>query len=452
MQETKQQATRQTTRQTTPATNPSITSPSSAKPPTADGRSSVRRDADRRTPAPMARGASNRAGAAAGTSAVIAAGVVAVTAALAAPAAHAVPPNYRVDVIGEAMNGFDMNEAGTIVGRQLDALQVGRAFVARRGAPAELLPLPKQWKSSDAYAISANGIIVGAVSLTTIASVGSRAAAWLPTADGYQFTLLQPVAGDTFSAAFGVNSAGDIVGGSGGLGLGSYPRAALFSTAGRPTLLNGIGTPADINEDRVIVASNLLLDLDTMAIQTIPLPQGNWQGFVAVDISNAGNLCGYVSGFSGCSTFPLRYLPSAGWQFIGGCATTTSASSVNDLGDATAFVANTGVWVSFSGEDPVSPSALIAPSQGSWFINGLGTITNRREMVASGRLNGEPTSRLLRLRPYLAEDLNDDGSVGAQDLAILLDAWGTFGGPPDLDGDGVVGATDIARLLAAWTG
>jgi len=367
-------------------------------------------------------------------------------------AAHAVPPNnYRVDVIGEGMNGFDMNESGTIVGRQLDALQIGRAFIARRGQPSELLPLPKQWRSSDAYAISANGIIVGAVSIQNIASVGSRAAAWFPTHDGYRFELLQPLAGDTFSAAFGVNSGGDIVGGSGGLGLGLYPRAATFSLKGA-TQLHGIGTPADINEDRVIVASNLLLDLDTMAIETIPLPPGNWQGFVAVDISNAGNVCGYVSGFSGCSTFPVRHLPGVGWQFVGGCATTTSASSVNDLGDATAYVANTAVWISFAGEDPVSPSALIAPSEGAWSINGLGTITNRRELVASGRLTGDPVSKLLRLRPYLAEDLNDDGAVGAQDLAILLDAWGTFGGPPDIDGDGVVGATDIARLLAAWTG
>ena len=78
-------------------------------------------------------------------------------------------------------------------------------------------------------------------------------------------------------------------------------------------------------------------------------------------------------------------------------------------------------------------------------------MTNRREMTATGRLSGETTNQLLRLRPYKREDLNDDGSVNAQDLAALLAAWGDFGGPADLDGDGIVGSADIAVLLSAWT-
>lgn len=365
-------------------------------------------------------------------------------------AAHAVvPPNYRVDVIGANLSGFDMNDAGTVVGRQLDALQVGKAFVAVRGQQPQLLPTPSKWQSSDAYAISSNGIIVGAVSAVSIASVGSHAAAWFPTESGYEFALLPPIAGDTHSAAFGVNSHGDIVGGSGGLGLGSYPRSAKFTATGA-TLLAGIGTPADVNESRVVVASNQLLDLDTMAITTIPLPPGNWQGFVAHDISETGNVCGYVAGFSGCSTFPLRHLAGIGWQFVGGCATTTAANSINDLGDVTAFVANTGSWVSFVGEDPVSPAALIAAGQGAWLITGVGSISNGRAMLASGRPVGETVNQLLRLRPYRPEDLNDDGSVDAQDIAVLLDAWGTFGGIADIDGDGIVAAPDLTALLSAW--
>ncbi len=46
-------------------------------------------------------------------------------------------------------------------------------------------------------------------------------------------------------------------------------------------------------------------------------------------------------------------------------------------------------------------------------------------------------------------DLNDDGIVGAADLALLLGAWGTAG-PGDLDGSGSVGAPDLALLLGAW--
>ena len=98
--------------------------------------------------------------------------------------AHAVPPNdYRVDVIGMGMTAFDMNDSGAIVGRQMNLLGVGRAFVAVRGAASQLLPIQAPWQSSDAYAISPNGVIVGAVSSSSIASVGSRAAAWYPNMD-----------------------------------------------------------------------------------------------------------------------------------------------------------------------------------------------------------------------------------------------------------------------------
>jgi hypothetical protein len=137
---------------------------------------------------------------------------------------------------------------------------------------------------------------------------------------------------------------------------------------------------------------------------------------------------------------------------VGGCATTTAATSVNDLGDATAYVANTSVWISFAGEDPVSPSSIIAPAEGAWLITGVGSVTNRRELVATGRLVGETVNQLVRLRPFRPEDLNDDGVVDAQDLAALLSDWGSFGGVADLDGDGVVGAADLAAMLSAWSG
>ncbi len=48
-------------------------------------------------------------------------------------------------------------------------------------------------------------------------------------------------------------------------------------------------------------------------------------------------------------------------------------------------------------------------------------------------------------------DLDDDGEVGAGDLAILLAGWGPCPGcPGDLDGDGVIDAADLAGLLAQW--
>ena len=208
-------------------------------------------------------------------------------------------PTCRVETLGLGLTGFAMNERGDVVGRRLSLTQIGTAFVVRAGGTAIVnLPTPAPWVSSDAYAISDTGVIVGAVSSASIASVGSRPAAWFPAKGGWRFTLLPALPGDTHGAAFGVNDLGDIVGGSGGLGLGSYPRAALFTPAGAKQL-NGVGTPADVNDSRVVVAGNQLLDLDTMAITTVPLPAGNWQGVVSVDVNEVGGFCGYILGFSG---------------------------------------------------------------------------------------------------------------------------------------------------------
>lgn len=48
------------------------------------------------------------------------------------------------------------------------------------------------------------------------------------------------------------------------------------------------------------------------------------------------------------------------------------------------------------------------------------------------------------------EDLNNDNVVNAQDLAILLGAWGTNNAVADINRDGTVNAQDLARLLSAW--
>lgn len=47
-------------------------------------------------------------------------------------------------------------------------------------------------------------------------------------------------------------------------------------------------------------------------------------------------------------------------------------------------------------------------------------------------------------------DLDGSGDVNAGDLAILLGAWGSTGGPADLNNNGLVGAEDLALLLGAW--
>ena len=59
-------------------------------------------------------------------------------------------------------------------------------------------------------------------------------------------------------------------------------------------------------------------------------------------------------------------------------------------------------------------------------------------------------------RIYMPEfpnpDLNCDGSVDGQDLAILLANWGNQWAPGDLDWSDSVDGADLGMVLAAWTG
>lgn len=359
-------------------------------------------------------------------------------------------PVYRVQVLGADLQGFGMNEHGDVTGRRVDAAQVGRAFVAPMGGAVELLPLPAPWVSSDGYAINDLGVIVGAVSTVTIASVGSHAAAWYPTAEGYEFVLLGALSGHEHSTATGVNNLGDIVGGSGGIGLGMYTNSVVFNDGG-PTDLPGLSLAADVNNQRVVVAGNQLLDLDTMSATAVALPPGNWQGMTAHDINNTNGICGFISGYSGCSTFPVRALPGTAMEIIGGCATSTSAVSMNDQGDALTYVYNGGVGCVFIDAGYTGIGGLIEPSQGAWIITGVSTINNTRQILASGKTYPNLVTELIRLTPIVAGDLDGNGRVDGADLGMLLAAWGSADATADLDGDGTVGGNDLGMLLAAWT-
>ena len=47
-------------------------------------------------------------------------------------------------------------------------------------------------------------------------------------------------------------------------------------------------------------------------------------------------------------------------------------------------------------------------------------------------------------------DITGDGSVDAQDLALLLNDWGTSGSSADISGDGVVDGSDLGMLFGSW--
>lgn len=72
--------------------------------------------------------------------------------------------------------------------------------------------------------------------------------------------------------------------------------------------------------------------------------------------------------------------------------------------------------------------------------------------IAAGAPDGNANGIIDSCEPPPPGDLDGDGLVNAQDLEILVSAWGSPApGAADLNGDGVVSSIDLAVLLASWS-
>lgn len=296
-------------------------------------------------------------------------------------------PRYRVDFLGEGTNGTGINAQGDVCGN-MPAGPGGselRAAVSRNGQPFVPLPLPPGMQTSRAHDINDLGVIVGAVCPNQYVTTQPTAAIWTPSDNGYDVRVLGSLPGDPYSAAFAINNVGDIIGASGFWGW-NLSTGVRFTTGGPVELPNRM-LVADVNDFRIGLSGRQLLSLETGKVVDIPLPAGNWQGFVGAALNNRNDFCGYVVGYSGCSTFPMRYRQGTGWEYLGGCATTTSATAINDRGDALLYYYSTTSGVHFVGEGYFALGNLIDPSQGAWFVQygGANGINHRRQIVAGAR-------------------------------------------------------------------
>ncbi|MCC6909715.1 MAG: hypothetical protein IT430_17400 [Phycisphaerales bacterium] len=334
--------------------------------------------------------------------------------------ASAAPPSYEVQFLGARYTATAINESGSVVGNlDVDGTRL-RAAVSHNGLPFELLPLPPGMETSRAHDINDQGVVVGAVCPNQYVITQPLAALWRPVGNSYEVELLGVLEGDSYSSAYAINTQGDVVGGSGFFGW-SLTHPVLFTDTG-PMRLPHIGAATDVNDRRHVVSGPQLLDLNTMNVQTFPLPPGNWQGFVSAALNNNDDFAGYVAGYSGCSTFPVRYRQSAGWDFLGGCATTTSATAINDRGDTLFYYYFTSSGVYLQGEGSFSIGELIDPSQGPWLVEWFGAndINESRQIIAYA-LNLSTNERgAVLLSPIDLYSLTVTNLIGGSDATFTI--------------------------------
>lgn len=363
------------------------------------------------------------------------------------------PPTYQVQYLGAGWTATCINQQGVVCGSMSPDGTSLVAGVSHGGETFELLPMPPGMQTSRAFDINDAGEIVGAVCPNQYVISQPTAAIWRPTPGGYTVEVFSSLPGDPYCAAYSINNVGDIIGGSGHTGWNP-------STGVRFTPSGTIALPEDmlsgeVNDQRVVLAGNRLLDLDTGEIVTVPLPPGNWQGFAGAGLNNNNDFCGHVIGFSGCSTFPIRYRHGAGWELVGGCATTTSATAINDRGDTLLYYYLTTAGVSFVDEGYFALGSLIDPSQGGWSVQygGANGINNARQIIAAARQGFSGPIGAVLMTPIVtacAADFDNNGSREVPDIFAYLSTW--FANDPRADIDGTPGITvpDIFFFLSLW--
>ena len=103
------------------------------------------------------------------------------------------------------------------------------------------------------------------------------------------------------------------------------------------------------------------------------------------------------------------------------------------------FILNLAVGGNFTGIN--QENGITAPLPAQYLIDYVRLYDNGHTLL-SGPGHGN----------LCAADVNEDGIVGPEDLALLLAAWNTNDPMTDLDGSGTVDAEDLSVLIGTWGG
>src|SRR5678815_866290 len=112
-----------------------------------------------------------------------------------------------------------------------------------------------------------------------------------------------------------------------------------FSAPGGVLDLNPLGVfdPQAINDQRQMVDKQFKrLDLDTMIVESFPLPSGPpaYQAATGYAINELGQIAGtaVLASSTSCVYQAARHMDDFGWQLLSPCSSLANAHDINDLG------------------------------------------------------------------------------------------------------------------------
>ena len=356
---------------------------------------------------------------------------------LCAPSLAQSPPQCSVTFLGPAQSVSALSETGVVVG-QANVGAATRAWVASAASPLALLPLLAGDQSSWALDVNEQGVIVGAVSVQISPEFQGRAAKWLPDGKGgYTVHELGKLPGHIGSVATALDNQGDIVGYS---KTGMFRYAVLFSAPGGVLDLNPLGVfdPQAINDQRQMVDKQCKrLDLDTMIVESFPLPSGPpaYQAATGYAINELGQIAGtaVLASSTSCVYQAARHMDDFGWQLLSPCSSIANAHDINDLGDVLFQWNLIYNIVHLEGLGDFSPQQLVSPDAGPWSVISSFNmdINDARQLavIATDTSTGVTGAALLTPIGSPAADLGHAGPGPAQ-LAVFGDL--SSGGHADL--------------------
>ncbi len=327
-----------------------------------------------------------------------------------------VAPMYAIDFVASAASGYDMNDAGDIVGRKYRDTGCGafclppEDIVVWRGGTRILLPLVPGYAMSYQFPsfINNQGLIAGSVG---IPGSTTHAAAWVPNGATFTARDLGVFAGTSSAEVRGLDNLGRVVGwATQGGAIPTLTVPFLWTQASGMQDLRALGypneRPAAMSPGGTVLTWNYWYTLGNPAsVAPVPVtPRGFvGQGSNGSVINDAGDQAHFlVTTGSQNLAYPFRLSRGGTWQQISavpsGHLTRYGMGSINADQDVLLTVASTGMFAEGPAGLAQPFGSRISPAYPGASVNASGTMNAAGQILASASI-GRGGSQVVRLTP-----------------------------------------------------
>ncbi|MFN0178870.1 MAG: PKD domain-containing protein [Gemmatimonadales bacterium] len=329
--------------------------------------------------------------------------------------ATAVANRYAVDFVSTAATGWDMNDAGDVVGRSYRDNGCGsfclppEDIVVWKGGQRIPLPLVPGFSSSYQFPFFLNnqGLIGGEVGL-----IGSTtdAAVWTPNGTGYTAQDLGVFPGATSAEVFGLDDQGRMVGWSTkGGAIPTFAVPFMWTRAGGFVDLAAQGYPNEVPGGmspggKVVTTSSHWYQLGNPAsVVAMPAPPPSFFGFGRGIINDNGDQAHFLGTGTQGLIYPFR-LSNGVWQQLSGIPTgrlsRAGLGSINLANDVTFTAGSTGLIAAGPSGVGQPLAALLSPAYPGATVGEGGPMNNAGQILTKVMIGR--SQRLMKMTPVSA--------------------------------------------------